>query len=115
MEDEEYTKSRIFICYWDCDGFEWIADFNDWERKSLLDAIRGNELSSPPVNLTAATMRARMNPQRDPEIWSFNTDYGVDEETLNDIAKTNPQELVDMIRKNGKRLYGSVPHKRVIT
>lgn len=101
------SKNRIYICYWDCNGFETIADCTTWERQSMLDTIAGKTLKPAPVNMQAMCMRARFNPQRNPEIWTFNTEESIDEETLWEIAESDPQALVDMIRRNGKKLYGS--------
>jgi hypothetical protein len=91
---------------WDCNGFEVLKDCSSWERESLLNTIAGKELTKPPVNLQAMTMRARFNPQRNYEIYTFNTTEELDEETLWRYADENPQALVDMIRERGKRLYG---------
>ncbi len=100
------SKSRVYICMWDCNGFETIVDCTSWERQSLLDTLAGKQLKSPPVNLQAMTIRARFNPQRNYEIWTFNTEESLDEDTLWSYAEDNPQGLVDMIRANGKNLFG---------
>jgi hypothetical protein len=100
------SRTRVYICMWDERGFETIKDCTKWERESLLNTITGKELSKPPVNLQAMTMRARFNPQRNYEIWTFNTEDSLDEDTLWGYAETDPQALVDMIRERGKRLYG---------
>jgi hypothetical protein len=101
------TKSRVYICYWDCNGFETIVDCTSWERQSLMNTIAGKELTPAPVNLNSMMMRARFNPQRNPEIWSFNTTYDIDADDLWQLADENPQALVDMIRDRGKKLYGN--------
>jgi hypothetical protein len=92
---------------WDENGFETIVDMSSWERESLLNTIAGKQLSKPPVNLQAMTMRARFNPQRAYEIWTFNTEESLDEDTLWSYAEDNPQGLVDMIRDRGKQLYAN--------
>ena len=92
---------------WDENGFEVLKDCTSWERESFLNTIAGRELKPAPVNLQAMTMRARFNPQRAYEIWTFNTEESLDEDTLWGYADTNPQALVDMIRERGKRLYGN--------
>jgi hypothetical protein len=92
---------------WDENGFETLKDCTSWERQSLMNTIAGKELTPAPVNLQAMCMRARFNPQRAYEIWSFNTDENINEETLWEIAQENPQPLVDMIRANGKKLYAN--------
>lgn len=100
------SKTRVFVCYWDCNGFETIVDCTNWERQCLIDTIAGKSLKPAPVNINALMMRARFNPQRNPEVWTFNTTEDLDEETLWEYATQNPQALVDMIREKGKRLYG---------
>ena len=52
-------------------------------------------------------MRARFNPQRNYEIWTFNTTEELDKLTLWSYAEVNTQALVDMIRARGKRLYSN--------
>jgi hypothetical protein len=92
---------------WDENGFETIADCTRWERASFLNTIAGKELTPAPVNLQAMTMRARFNPQRAYEIYTFNTEESLDEDALWEIANENPQALVDLIRKRGKQLYSN--------
>jgi hypothetical protein len=100
------SKSKVYICMWDERGFETIKDCTKWERETFLNTIAGKELTPAPVNLQAMMMRARFNPQRHYEIWTFNTEESLDEDTLWSYADSNPQALVDMIRERGKRLYG---------
>ena len=104
------SKSRIYICMWDENGFEVIKDCTSWERDTFLNTIAGKDLTPAPVNLQAMTMRARFNPQRSYEIYTFNTVEEFDEESLWEIAEETPQPLVDWIRKNGKRLYGNAKY-----
>lgn len=101
------SKSKVYICMWDENGFEVLKDCTSWERETFLNTIAGKELTPAPVNLQAMTMRARFNPQRAYEIWTFNTEESLDEDTLWGYADTNPQALVDMIRARGKRLYSN--------
>lgn len=101
-----------YLTYWDCLGFECIVDMTRWERNALFDQIAGKELKPAPVNLHAMTLRARFNPQRSPEIWSFESD--VDRDTLWQLAEDDPQTLVDAIRENGRCLYRTSKEKNVI-
>lgn len=101
------SKSRVFICMWDENGFEVLKDCTSWERETFLNTIAGKELTPAPVNLQALTMRARFNPQRAYEIWTFNATEELDEDALWEIAYENTQALVDMIRRNGKQLYAN--------
>ena len=108
------TKQRVYLCYWDCTGFEAIVDCTQWERESFLNTIAGKDLTPAPVNLQAMMLRARYNPQRGPEIWTFSTTNDITEDVLKDFAEDDPQGLVDAIRANGKCVYSAVPDKRVI-
>ena len=101
------SKARVYICMWDENGFEVIKDCTSWERESFLNTIAGKELKPAPVNLHTLTLRARFNPQRNYEIWTFNTTEELDEDTLWSCAYDNPQGLVDMIRDRGKQLYAN--------
>jgi hypothetical protein len=92
---------------WDENGFEVLKDCSSWERESLLNTIAGKPLTPAPVNLQVMIMRARFNPQRNYEIWTFNTEESLDEDTLWSYAETNPQALVDMIRERGKQLHSN--------
>lgn len=109
------TKERLYIAYWDCLGFEAIVDCTSWERQALLDTIAGKELKPAPINLHAMMLRARFNPQRSPEIWSFTATEEIAQSELKEIANENPQHLVDLIREKGTCLYRSIAPKQVIT
>jgi hypothetical protein len=101
------TNSKVYICMWDETGFEVIRDVSSWERQAFLDKLAGQKTAPAPVNLQALTMRARFNPQRAYEIWTFNTTEDLDELTLWSYAEENPQALVDMIRDRGQQLYAN--------
>jgi hypothetical protein len=90
---------------WDENGFEVLKDCTSWEQDSLLNTIADKPLKPAPVNLQMMTLRARFNPQRNYEIWTFNTTEDFDEDALWNLAEDSPQGLVDMIRKHGKCLY----------
>jgi len=101
------SSSKVFVCSWDNLGFEAIVDFSDWYNNSVMSVLQDKGLGTPPANVEAMMMRARFNPQRNPEVWSFSTTEDLTEETLRSFAEENPQALVDLIRSRGKKLYGS--------
>ena len=113
-EQTQTSKTRTYIAYWDCLGFEAIVDVSKWERESLMNRIAGKELSPPPVNLKLLLLRAQANPQRFPEVWTFNTVDEFKQEDLWEIAKSEPQVLVDSIRNLGKCLYKSQKHENAV-
>jgi hypothetical protein len=104
-------KSRTFLTYFDCLGFECIIDITSYENQKLLSDISGKKFDFP-VSLRSMMMRARFNPQRAPEIWSFGAT--VDQATMMLYAEENPQALVDMIRERGNCLFKTSPTTQVI-
>lgn len=57
-------------------------------------------------------MRAKANPQRFPEIWTFQSNLS--EAELMEIAKDSPQELADLIRTEGSKVFVTPKEKAVI-
>lgn len=57
-------------------------------------------------------MRAKLNPQRFPEIWTFQSD--LTESQLMTIARSSPQELADLIRQEGSKVFVTPKSKAVI-
>ena len=51
------------------------------------------------------TMRARFNPQRFYEIYAIDVDDGVTSDDIRDWFESAPQEITDLIRKRGRKLY----------
>lgn len=104
-------KEHQFVAYFDSLGFECIVDITSYERHKLLSEIGGTAIPSP-VNLNHMLMRARFNPQRNPEIYIFTSE--VDEATLIKYAEENPQGMADLIRSHGKCLWKTKGAEQVI-
>lgn len=96
------AKEEKFIAMFDCNGFECIINITTDERKHFLSALKNEEFKTD-IPLQQMMLRARYNPQRSPEIWSFIST--VSEESLLDIACESPQALVDLIRSHGVAIY----------
>lgn len=103
-------KSRVFIAYFDCLGFECILDATAHEHKSTWAALKDER--HPRLPLPEMMLRAKFNPQRRPEIWMFNSE--IDLETLKEYAKEEPQFLANLIREKGNPLYTTPKERQVI-
>ena len=100
---------------WDTLGFECIVDITSYERAKLLHVIKGEDSElKPPVSVYHLLLRAKANPQRFPEIWSFTATEDITQEDLIEISKDDPQMLVDMIRDLGHNLYTAPKQEAVI-
>lgn len=103
------SKQRIYICYWDDNGFEIIKDVSDWERNMTLATLKGTGDAGGgpnfPVSLPAIMARARLNGHRSPHIYTFSTDHHITEDTLWEIANDDPQMLSSLIAENGEKVF----------
>ena len=103
------TKTRKYVASWDCLGFECLIDVTDWEQQYLMETMRGDlsldEMPSCPAPIEVMMIRARMNPQRDPEIWTFTS--AIPKETLDTLMEDEPQLLVDAVRSTGTSIFRS--------
>lgn len=101
----------LYVAYFDSLGFEFIYNMTNYEHEKLLAILSGKDsvgVSYPHY----AILRAQANPQRFPEIWAFESD--IDQETLEIYARETPQQLADLIRKNGQSIYCTPRSEAVI-
>lgn len=100
-----------YLAYFDTLGFEAIIDLSNYERDLTWSALKGEQ---PKMKLPVGMMimRAQANPQRFPEIWTFQSE--VDETQLWCYARDNPQELADLIREHGSKVFMTPRQKEVI-
>jgi hypothetical protein len=103
--------SNFFIAYWDTLGFESIVDLTAQDKKAMWAELKGE----PTKRLQAVhyfIMRAKANPQRFPEIWTFQSE--LDETDLTKYSIEYPQELADLIREHGTKVFVTPREKEVI-
>jgi hypothetical protein len=90
---------------WDCYGLEYLCNLTEWSEKATYDTLMEKSVSpGPPIN--ALLLRARFNPQRNYEIYTFNTDE-LDYEHIKVAFEASPQGMADWIRKNGQQMYSA--------
>lgn len=109
--------NRYFIAFWCCDGFEVLEDITacqNWEQQQLIDALSDKEIKPNPMNqmITYATLRGRMNSQREYELYAFMANEDINKDDLVDWASKSPQSLVNWIRANGVKLYSDYSRNR---
>lgn len=104
-------SGNLFIAYWDNQGFESIVDLTAHDKQAMWAELKGEQ----PKRLQAVPyfiMRAKANPQRFPEIWTFHSE--IDIETLLQYSTDYPQALADAIRENGEKVFVTPRQKDVI-
>jgi hypothetical protein len=105
MED----KTQLYLAYFDSLGFECIICLSDIDKKKMWAALKGESYHMPAYHLI---MRAKANPQRFPEIWTFWSSVSTKELTA--LAEDEPQALADGIRNVGTKVFVTPKEKEVI-
>ncbi len=103
------STEQLYLAYFDTLGFECIINLSDVEKKKTWAALKGEEYRFPAHGLV---MRAKANPQRFPEIYTFWSE--IDTNTLLQYTKDNPQGLADLLREKGNPVYVTPKQKEVI-
>ena len=102
-----------FLAMWDQTGLEALFDLSateakikNWEKEIIFSILKEEKHGkAPSLPLQQMILRAKFNPQRHYEIYSFQAQDGIDEETIRELFRENPQYIVDFIRKNGSKIF----------
>lgn len=103
----------LYLAYFDTAGFEYLCNITEEESKCVMSTLKGERYQLP-FNLNALIWRARFNPHRSPEIWTFNVGDDLSRDSVEDLAQKNPQFLADFIRANGKNIFGRAPNRKQV-
>ena len=90
---------------WDCNGLECVADFTEYSQAQVWAGLKGEAGPRMFPNIEHLKLRARMNSQRNYEIYAITAVDGITEQDIRDMFKANPQGAADTIRRLGQVLY----------
>jgi hypothetical protein len=99
-------KEHQFVVMWDCNGLEYVADITADHQRMTWESLKGND--SPRhsyANPQHLMLRAKFNPQRHYEIYTFNAAEGITKEDIESMFENSPQTAADTIRKVGYCFY----------
>jgi len=74
-------------------------------------ALKGEKPSARIPHLDFLILRARANPQRNYEIYTVQVDADVSLKDIQDMFKDTPQEIVDLVRARGHKIYSDRLYK----
>jgi hypothetical protein len=97
------NKTNTYLAVWDCYGLESLFNVTEWSFKTTYNTLM--ELPPPYIPFNELMLRARYNPQRNYEIYTFNADNDVTELSLREAFDADPQYMADWVRKHGNKLY----------
>ena len=95
-----------FAVMWDCNGLEAVASIQEFEKRKMWAMLEGgapNDIQPP--NIMHWRLRAQMNPQRNYEIYILDAEEGITVEDIRSAFESDPQTMVDTIRRIGHRFY----------
>lgn len=101
---------HCFIASFDNLGFDCIIDATARDKQALFQMLQDKPVPRLPLN--EILLRARANPQRNPEIWKFWSELS--QYDLMKYAEEMPQQLANLIRENGEVIYKLAKSKTVI-
>ena len=101
---------KLYLAYFDTLGFECVLDLTSHDKKAMWASLGDKPIPSIPLH--QMIMRAKFNPQRFPEIWTFQSK--LDLEDILCYTKDMPQAMADLIRENGTKVFTTPKEKTVI-
>jgi len=108
--EDEQGESIIWLAFWCNEGFEGLINVSDYinnGKKELIEKIKTGQEPKRSAErdlnsiIHGMTIRARFNPERHYELYTFNAGSNMSEETIKEWFDNSPQSAVDWIRKNG--------------
>lgn len=100
------SKTSDFIIMWDEFGLDCIIDITG-KRQQFTMAILSDGIQPDIKELNPMMWRARMNGHRAYEIYAQKCDSEITEEDIREQFENNPQEIVNMIREKGIKLFSN--------
>jgi hypothetical protein len=95
---------KQYLAMWDMYGLECLFDTGEWEKQYMWSILTEKAKPTAP-SIQLMMLRAKANNQRCYEIYTFNADDDLTEESIKLAFKSSPQGIVDFIRTNGQKIY----------
>jgi len=102
---------KLYLAYFDTLGFECVLDLTSYDKKVMWASLSDKTIPNE-IPLHQMILRAKFNPQRFPEIWTFQSE--LDLEDILCYTRDMPQAMADLIRENGTKVFATTKEKVVI-
>ena len=99
------TQPHTLLLVWDCLGLEYSCNLTDYEKDLMWSALKGEQPKVRIPGLDILILRARANPQRNYEIYTVQVEADVSLKDIREMFKDSPQDIVDLVRARGHKLY----------
>ena len=102
--------SNSFIFSWDIHGIESIVPIEKYrqhDKDQVINILKGNETVRNPLHsiLQSLLIRARLNSQRNYEIYAIDCDESLDEKFWKEQWTSNFESTAEIIRSRGYKLF----------
>ena len=108
MEQDQVSNNRYLIA-WNSEGeLECLLEINAMAHQDTIERLAGQRRGRSQVDQTISMMimRARVNAQRDIEVYLIETDSDISTSDMEEWFNSDPQGLVNLVRERGTHLYG---------
>ena len=105
------TQPHTLLLVWDCLGLEYSCNLTEYDKDLMWSALKGEQPKVRIPGLDILILRARANPQRNYEIYTVQVEADVSLKDIQAMFKDTPQEIVDLVRARGHRLYSDRQYK----
>jgi hypothetical protein len=102
---------KLYLAYFDTLGFECVLDLTSHDKKAMWASLSNKTIPNE-IPLHQMILRAKFNPQRSPEIWTFQSE--LDLEDILCYTRDMPQSMADLIRENGTKVFTTTKEKAII-
>jgi len=99
------TQPQTLLLVWDCLGLEYSCNLTNYDKEVMWSTLKGEKPTVRIPGLDILILRARANPQRNYEIYTVQVEPDVSLKDIQDMFKDTPQEIVDLVRARGHKLY----------
>lgn len=97
-------QGDLFLLSWDMLGLDSVVNITDLEKEAAWAALQDQKSRSLGSVVNAVLMRARANSQRHYEVYTVHMD-GVNEQEIRAMFDAQPQEMANLIREHGHKIY----------
>ena len=103
--------STQWVVLFDNEGLDSLIPWGDIAQDRILEKLSGgNTKAENPQHIVSRLMlRARFNPQRFPEVWTYQSEEDIPYDEMRSLWEANPQYMADLIRVKGDQLFGDKP------
>jgi hypothetical protein len=111
MAKKKTTNPQTLLLVWDCLGLEYSCNLTDYEKDLMWSELKGEKPTVRIPGIDLLILRARANPQRNYEIYTVQVEPDVSLKDIQQMFKDTPQEIVDLVRARGHKIYSDRLYK----